>query len=226
MFKFAGKVIQFPALIVNSVLIHQQESQQPIMKRIAILASGSGSNAEQIAHHFAGSERIRVHMILTNNPEAGVIARAERLGIPVTVFSREEFKDPDGVLKTLLSNGIDYLVLAGFLWLVPPHLVHAYQGRMLNIHPALLPAFGGKGFYGMHVHRAVIASGATMSGITVHEVNERFDEGDIIFQAACHVASDDTPERLAEKIHELEYRYFPTVIRKFITQEAIPADGP
>lgn len=195
------------------------------MKRIAILASGSGTNAEQIVRHFADSDDIRVERILTNNPEAGVIARAERLGVPCDVFSRTEFRDENGVLRTLRAGGIDYIVLAGFLWLVPPHLVRAFRGRMLNIHPALLPAFGGKGFYGMHVHRAVIASGALMSGITVHEVNERFDEGDIVFQAACHVAAEDTPERLAEKIHELEYRYFPTVIRKFILGEAHPADG-
>lgn len=195
------------------------------MKRIAILASGSGTNAEQIALHFAESSDIRVTLILTNNPSAGVIDRAARLGIPCAVFSRAEFKDENGVLKTLRSNSVDFLILAGFLWLVPPHLVHAYRGRMLNIHPALLPAFGGKGCYGMHVHRAVIDSGAIMSGITVHEVNERFDEGDIVFQAACHVAADDTPERLAEKIHELEYRYFPTVIRKFISGIDHPAEG-
>jgi phosphoribosylglycinamide formyltransferase-1 len=195
------------------------------MKRIAILASGSGTNAEQIVRHFADSADIRVELILTNNSEAGVIARAERLGIPCTVFTRSEFLDENGILGTLRSGGIDFIILAGFLWLVPQHLVRAYHGRMLNIHPALLPSFGGKGFYGMHVHRAVVASGAIMSGITVHEVNEQFDEGDIVFQAACHVAEDDTPERLAEKIHELEHRYFPTVIRKFILGAASQADG-
>ncbi|MFM2206972.1 MAG: phosphoribosylglycinamide formyltransferase [Bacteroidota bacterium] len=190
------------------------------MKKIAILASGSGSNAEQIVRHFAKSADIRVAMILTNNPSAGVILRAERLGVPCSVFTREEFRDEQGVLRLLLENGIDFVVLAGFLLLVPPSLVAAFRGRMLNIHPALLPAFGGKGYYGMHVHKAVIASGAIMSGITVHEVNERFDEGDIVFQAACHVASGDTPELLAEKIHALEHKYFPVVIRKFILGES------
>jgi phosphoribosylglycinamide formyltransferase-1 len=190
------------------------------MKKIAILASGSGSNAEQIVRHFAESADIRVAMILTNNPSAGVIARAERLGVPCTVFTREEFRDEQGVLHLLRENGIDFVILAGFLLLVPPFLVAAFRGRMLNIHPALLPAFGGKGYYGMHVHKAVIASGAIMSGITVHEVNERFDEGDIVFQAACHVAAGDTPELLAEKIHALEHKYFPVVIRKFILGES------
>jgi phosphoribosylglycinamide formyltransferase-1 len=190
------------------------------MKKIAILASGSGSNAEQIVRHFAESADIRVAMILTNNASAGVIARAERLGVPCTVFTREEFRDEQGVLHLLRENGIDFVILAGFLLLVPPFLVAAFRGRMLNIHPALLPAFGGKGYYGMHVHKAVIASGAIMSGITVHEVNERFDEGDIVFQAACHVAAGDTPELLAEKIHALEHKYFPVVIRKFILGES------
>jgi len=194
------------------------------MRKIAIFASGSGSNAEQIVLHFADSREIRVVMILTNNPSAGVIHRAEQLGIPCTVFTREEFHEEKGVLKILRDLEVDFVILAGFLWLVPSLLVDAFRGRMLNIHPALLPAFGGKGFYGMKVHRAVIEARAVISGITIHEVNERFDEGDIVFQAACHVAADDTPDILAQKIHALEYRYFPTVIRKFIVGETVSAD--
>lgn len=186
------------------------------MRKIAILASGSGSNAEQIVHYFSGNHSISVELILTNNPVAGVLERAKRLGIPCKVFTRQEFQQEEGVLRMLKDAEIDYIILAGFLWLVPPILVESFHHRMLNIHPALLPAFGGKGYYGMNVHRAVIESRSPMSGITIHYVNERFDEGDIIFQAACHVDRSDTPEQLARKIHTLEHRYFPVVIEKTI----------
>lgn len=188
-----------------------------MMKRIAVFASGSGTNAENICRYFSGSDEFRVVLILTNNPEAGVVARAQNAEVPCLIFNREEF-GPDGkVVQSLELQGVDLIVLAGFLWLVPKHLIDRYRGRIINIHPALLPSFGGKGFYGDKVHRAVIESHSIISGISVHQVNEHFDEGDVIFQAACHVAKDETPESLAKKVHALEYRYFPVVIEKYFS---------
>jgi phosphoribosylglycinamide formyltransferase-1 len=190
------------------------------MKRIAILASGSGSNAEQICRHFAVHPATSIAWIGTNNPEAGVIARARRLGIPCHCFTRDEFRDENGLVEKLKSDAIDMIVLAGFLWLVPPVIVQAFRGRILNIHPSLLPDFGGKGFYGDNVHRAVLEAGRIMSGITIHQVNEHFDEGHIVFQAACHIEKGETTTSLAAKIHQLEHRYFPTVIEKYLDSTA------
>ncbi|MFM7216454.1 MAG: phosphoribosylglycinamide formyltransferase [Bacteroidota bacterium] len=187
------------------------------MKRIFLLASGSGSNAEAIVRHFSGSDRVEVAGIATNNPKAGVIERAARLGVPCQVFDRTYFRDPEGLLKLLQTSHTDLLVLAGFLWLVPEHIVHAFPGRILNIHPALLPEFGGKGYYGQHVHEAVIAARKVMSGITIHQVNEQFDEGAIVFQAACHVAKEDSPQTLATKVHALEHKFYPVVIEKYLS---------
>jgi phosphoribosylglycinamide formyltransferase-1 len=189
------------------------------MIRIAVFASGSGSNAENIVRHFEGNKLISTPIILTNNKDAGVIQRAKRLKIPCSVFSNIEFRETDKVLKLLESAKIDYIVLAGFLLLVPKKIIYKYKDRIINIHPALLPHFGGKGFYGMKVHKAVIDTGAIMSGITIHHVNEQFDDGEIIFQAACHVSKEDTAESLAGKIHALEYAYFPVVIEKLIRKD-------
>lgn len=186
------------------------------MKRLFILASGSGSNAEAIVRHFHGSETVEVVGIGTNNPQAGVIERAKNLGIPCHTFDRSFFKDEAGLVKQLLDEKIDLLVLAGFLWLVPEHIIRAFPDRILNIHPALLPDFGGKGFYGNRVHEAVLAERRTMSGITIHLVNEHFDEGASVFQAACHVDKQDTVESLARKVHALEHRFYPVVIEKFL----------
>lgn len=186
------------------------------MIRIAVFASGSGSNAENIIRYFTGHASVRVEWVLTNNPQAGVISRAASLEIPCMTFDRKALRETGEVLDFLRSERIDFIVLAGFLWLVPATIIRAFSGRMVNIHPALLPHFGGKGFYGEHVHRAVIASGQPLSGITIHAVNEQFDSGDILFQAACHVGRQDTPDSLAEKIHRLEQRYFPVVIDKLI----------
>jgi phosphoribosylglycinamide formyltransferase-1 len=157
-------------------------------------------------------------LIITNNPNAGVIDRAERLLIPVQVFSKQEFSDPLKVLAELKKNDISLVVLAGFLLLVPPILINAFPGRIVNIHPALLPEFGGKGFYGDRVHSEVINAKSPISGITIHHVNHEFDKGEIIFQAACHVAKDDSADSLAHKIHQLEYTYFPVVLEKMIQQ--------
>ena len=188
------------------------------MDRIAILASGSGSNAENIAKYLAHSDVARVASIITNNKSARVIERAASLGIPCRVFSRQDFGEGMAVLNSLRDDNITFLVLAGFLQLIPAPIIHAFQGRIINIHPALLPLHGGKGFYGSRVHQSVIESGAILSGITIHHVNDRYDEGAIIFQAACHVSRDETPDSLAEKIHRLEYAYFPVVIEKMLIQ--------
>lgn len=186
------------------------------MKRIAVFASGSGTNAENICKYFKGSSVAQVAVIVSDNPRAGVLVRAAMLGVEYVVMDREAFRDGETVLRFLKDNNIDYIVLAGFLRLVPKVLVDAYSGRMVNIHPALLPAYGGKGMYGDNVHKAVIATGERESGITIHHVTENYDEGSAIAQYRLAVSPDDTPESLAEKIHELEYRYFPQVIEQEI----------
>lgn len=187
------------------------------MTNIAIFASGSGTNAEAIMDHFSDSSCGRVALLLSNRADAYALRRAERFGVPAAVFSREEFCDPDGKVAELLrEHQIDFIVLAGFLWLVPHYLTDIYAGRIVNIHPALLPKFGGRGMYGDNVHRAVIDSGEVESGITIHLVNEKYDSGDILFQATVPVTTDDTPDSLAAKIHVLEHRHFPLIIERTI----------
>ena len=186
------------------------------MKKIAVFASGSGSNAENIFRHFEGSDVARVELILTNRADAGVLERAIRLGVDTKVFGRDAFYDSDDVVGLLHAYGIDYVVLAGFLWLVPENLVRAYGGRMVNVHPALLPRHGGKGMYGDRVHKAVVEAGDIRTGITIHKVNEAYDSGDVIAQYSVAVEPGDTPERVAEKVHALEYEYFPKVIEQEI----------
>lgn len=191
------------------------------MINIAIFASGSGSNAEAIMKYFDGSDTARVVLLLSNKPDAYALERASRMGVPTAVFNRDELRDPQGKVASLLKEyGVDFIVLAGFLWLVPGYLTERYADRILNIHPALLPAYGGKGMYGEHVHQAVIRNGEKESGITIHWVNERYDSGDILFQAKVAVTGDDTPESLARKIHALEHRHFPTVIEEAVLQLA------
>jgi phosphoribosylglycinamide formyltransferase 1 len=184
------------------------------MIKVAVFASGSGTNAENLVKYFANNQHVRIHRIFTNNANAGVIGRAERLKVPCEVFSKTNFDSPDGLIRRLKEVEVDFIVLAGFLLLIPPVIINAYKDRIINIHPALLPLHGGKGFYGSNVHQSVIDSGAIMSGITIHYVNEKFDEGEIIFQAACHVSKDDTADSLAGKIHALEYSNFPVVVEK------------
>lgn len=187
------------------------------MTNIAVLASGAGSNAENIARHFAGSDIARVALIITDNPAAGVIARAKALGIPFEVVPRADFRNEGrAALEILHHHNIRYIVLAGFLSLVPPAIIDAYRGRIVNVHPALLPAYGGKGMYGSRVHEVVVAASERESGITIHHVDEHFDNGDIIAQFRVAVAADDTPESLAEKIHALEYEHFPKTIENEI----------
>jgi phosphoribosylglycinamide formyltransferase-1 len=186
------------------------------MIKIAIFASGSGSNAERITEYFNSNDHVEVSLILTNNPAAGVIERAQRLNIPTLIFNKKLFAQTDKIVEILQSQGIDWVILAGFLWLVPSNLTRAFENRMINIHPALLPKYGGKGMWGHHVHEAVVANKEKETGITIHYVNEHYDEGKVIFQAKCEVTENDTPESVAAKIHELEYQYFPEVIYKEI----------
>ena len=184
--------------------------------KIAIFASGSGTNAEKFFEKFLDHPLAEVRLLLTNNPKAGAIARAERFDIPVKIFDRHTFTQTDQIVDHLQEIGIDFIVLAGFMWLVPANLIKAFPNRMVNIHPALLPAYGGKGMYGMYVHQAVVEAGEKTTGITIHFVNERYDEGQIIFQAKCDITPGDTPEAVAAKVHKLEYQYYPNVVEDLI----------
>lgn len=193
------------------------------LKRIAIFASGSGSNAEQITAYFSDNTDVEVSLILSNNPTAGVIDRARRgfgkeLHIPVLLFDRTAFYKTDRVTQLLINQKIDLIVLAGFMWLMPGNLVWAFPNKIVNIHPALLPKFGGKGMYGHFVHEAVVAANETESGITIHYVNERYDEGQIIFQARCPVAPTDTPEAVAHKVQLLEHKHYPRVVAEILVK--------
>ncbi len=189
------------------------------MKRIVIFASGSGTNAENIIQYFKNNNRAITEVILCNNPEATVIQRAINLHTPAIVFTKQEFYDSPKIEKLLERLKIDLIVLAGFLWLVPDSIIKKFPKKIVNIHPALLPAHGGKGFYGMKVHEAVIAGGEKKSGITIHYVNEKFDEGEIIFQIECKVDENETPQTLAAKIHQLEHQHYPRVIEELLYKQ-------
>ncbi|MBN2745344.1 MAG: phosphoribosylglycinamide formyltransferase [Bacteroidales bacterium] len=184
--------------------------------RIAIFASGNGSNAENIVRYFADNKRIKFTRIFCNNAEAFVRERAKNLEIPELLFTAKQFRETSIVLKQLLDDNTDFIILAGFLLRIPTEITQSFFGRIVNIHPALLPKFGGKGMYGMRVHQAVKEAGETESGITIHQVNENYDEGAIIFQAKVDIAPDDSPEDIANKVHHLEYEYFPQVIWQYI----------
>jgi len=186
------------------------------MRHIAIFASGSGTNAANIIKYFSTSKDIKVALVLSNNRNAYVLRRAEELGVDTVIFDRDQFYNSDKIEKVLREYSTDLIVLAGFLWLVPQGILKEYSGRIINIHPALLPAYGGKGMYGDRVHCAVIENKEKESGITIHHVNEVYDSGNIIFQAKCPIEPTDTPESLAEKVHSLEYRYYPEVIAAFV----------
>jgi phosphoribosylglycinamide formyltransferase-1 len=192
----------------------------PAPTRIAILASGSGSNAEAILRYFNVSETAEVAFVGCNRPEsqAGIYERTRRQGIETTRFTKAELIDGH-LLKVLQEKGIDWVVLAGFLMHIPESLVRAYRGRMLNVHPSLLPKFGGKGMYGMRVHEAVMAAGEAQSGMTVHWVTESYDEGAVVFQAACAIEPDESPESLANRVMELEHTYYPKVIAACIANQ-------
>jgi phosphoribosylglycinamide formyltransferase 1 len=184
---------------------------------LAILASGSGTNAEEIIKYFKDHPSITVSLIMSNNPEAFVLERAKRSGISSQVFGRSEFKEAPGILPTLTEKKITHIVLAGFLWLIPDYLIKAYPDKIINIHPALLPKYGGKGMYGSKVHEAVKAANEMETGITIHLVNEHYDEGRILFQASCGIENHFTPDDIARCVHALEYKHYPQVIEKWIS---------
>jgi phosphoribosylglycinamide formyltransferase-1 len=188
------------------------------MNKIAIFASGSGTNAENIIKYFSTRNTAKVTLILSNKREAYVLQRAGVLNVKSVFFDRNEFYTTSKVLDYLLKNEIDMVILAGFLWLVPDEILEAFEGRIINIHPALLPKYGGKGMYGEKVHREVIANNEKESGISIHYVNRNYDEGNIIFQARCKLDASDTPETLASKVHALEYEHFPRVIEELINK--------
>lgn len=188
------------------------------MRNIAIFASGSGTNAENIIRYFSNKNNVKVCLVLSNKREAFVLKRAATHNIFSVFFDHNDFYTSGKVLEYLLLHKIDLVVLAGFLWLVPENIIAAYNKRIINIHPALLPGYGGKGMYGDKVHRSVIENHETESGITIHYVNQHYDAGDIIFQARCRVESSDTAETLASKIHTLEYEHYPRVIEELITK--------
>lgn len=186
------------------------------MKNLAIFASGTGSNAQRIMERFAQSPVAKVRLLLCNKPDAPVLGIAEMFDVPTLLLDRAAFYQPGHVAQLLAAQSIDFIALAGFLWLLPPCLVQAFEGRIVNIHPALLPRFGGKGMYGMRVHEAVKAAGEPQTGITIHYVNERYDEGQIIFQASCPIAPEDTPDTIAQKVHALEHQYYPQVLEQLL----------
>lgn len=196
------------------VCVHKNLPQR--MKNIAIFASGSGTNAENIASFFKNSADVKISLIVSNKKDAFVHERAKKMDIESVTFSKQEFETTDKVLDLLKERNIDFIVLAGFLLKVPRNLLDAYPNKIINIHPALLPKFGGKGMYGDAVHKAVVEAGETQSGITIHYVNENYDEGAIIFQATCDVAESDTFEDVAKKVHTLEYMHFPIVIERLL----------
>ncbi|MBN2729791.1 MAG: phosphoribosylglycinamide formyltransferase [Bacteroidales bacterium] len=185
-------------------------------RNISVWASGNGSNAENIIHFFANSKDINVDHILCNKKEAGVFQRAEKLNVPAHYFNFNDFRESKSILNLLKAKSIHYIILAGFLLKVSSEIIQQYRGRILNIHPALLPAYGGKGMYGMNVHKAVIADKMKHSGISIHLVDEEYDHGKLIFQSICDIDQNETPESLAEKIHHLEHTNYPEVIENYI----------
>lgn len=188
----------------------------PLVKRIALFASGTGSNARKIIEYFQGDPSVEVALVVSNKASAPVLEMAASHGVPTLLIDRHSFYQTGDLAEKLQDLQIDLIVLAGFLWLVPDSLVKAFSRRIVNIHPALLPKYGGKGMYGMHVHRAVREAGETQSGITIHYVNERYDEGDILFQATCPVAPDDDAETIARRVLELEHEHYPRIVEKLL----------
>ena len=191
-----------------------------IKHSIAIFASGAGTNAKKIIEHFTNSKSISVALIICNKPDAGVLQIATENHIPALLLEKEQFFRGNGYAEELKKAGITLIVLAGFLWKVPDTLINAYPGKIINIHPALLPKYGGKGMYGNHVHEAVINAGEKESGITIHFVDKLYDHGKHIFQAKCPVLSGDTPEKLAQRIHQLEHAHYASVIENLLVKPA------
>ncbi len=185
------------------------------MKKLAIFVSGGGTNLQRIAEYFTPNPDVEIACVVSNSKTAYANQRAKNLGIPLIMIDRQKFNDK-AFSEELKKMNVDMIVLAGFLWLIPQHLIEAFPNKIINIHPALLPKYGGKGFYGHHVHEAVVAAHEKESGITIHYVNERYDSGDIIFQAKVAISKNDTPDDVAAKIHVLEQMNFPVVIENLL----------
>jgi formyltetrahydrofolate-dependent phosphoribosylglycinamide formyltransferase len=194
----------------------------PDTTNIAIFASGAGSNAAKIISHFKNSREVKVSLVVCNKPGAGVLQVAANNDIPILMIERERFLLGDGYVEELKQHNIQWIILAGFLWKLPVSLVHAWRGHIINIHPALLPGYGGKGMYGKHVHEAVIAAGDKQSGISIHYVDEIYDHGEVIKQAYCEISENETADSLAAKIHLLEHEHFPGVIETEIARKKSP----
>ena len=215
-----------PALITATGVFNCRRGLKPPpggvhlpMHQIAIFASGTGSNAQAIINYFKNHPSIRIALIVSNKPQAGVLAIAEKENIPSLIIEKEKFFRGDAYLPELKKAGVDFIVLAGFLWKLPEKLIHAYRNSIVNIHPALLPKYGGKGMYGDKVHETVIANKEKQSGITIHFVDEHYDNGDIILQETCPVLEDDSPDSLAQRIHKLEHANYPAVIEKVVLKD-------
>ncbi|MBW6497395.1 MAG: phosphoribosylglycinamide formyltransferase [Bacteroidales bacterium] len=184
--------------------------------RLAMMASGSGTNVANFIEYFKLHDFIEVALVVSSDPDAQVLKRASKTKIPHVVIRRDQWKDEELVLGLFRESHIDFVVLAGFLLLLPEYLLKEFPERVVNIHPALLPKFGGKGMYGMRVHEEVISQGEYQTGITIHYVNERYDEGEIIFQAGFDIEPGDTPETIAAKVHQLEYKHYPRVVEELV----------
>ncbi|WP_405294244.1 phosphoribosylglycinamide formyltransferase [Algibacter sp. Ld11] len=188
------------------------------MKRIVIFASGSGTNAENLIKFFHNRENASVIQVLTNNPHAKVLDRAKKLKVSALSFNKTAISETEDVLNLLKSAKPDLIVLAGYLWKFPDNILEAFPNKVINVHPALLPNYGGKGMYGMHVHHAIVENKEKETGITIHYVNEHYDEGAIIFQAKCNVTETDTADDVAAKIHQLEMEHFPKVVNDILSK--------
>lgn len=193
---------------------------------VAVFASGGGSNAEEIFKYFQNHPEIRVSQLLTNNPQAKALERAKKYNIPTLVFTKDDFVASGNVLKSLSEKNVTHIVLAGFLWLIPEFLIRAFPDKIINIHPALLPKYGGKGMYGEKVHSAVKQAGEKCTGLTIHLVNEKYDEGKILYQAKCDISDADTPTEIAMKVLKLEHEYYPKVIEGWILDKLPGSDNP
>ncbi|WP_347157279.1 phosphoribosylglycinamide formyltransferase [Pontibacter chitinilyticus] len=199
--------------------------EEPVKKNIVIFASGSGSNAQRLLEYFEHHPTICVAALFSNNPNAYALQRAETFHVPALLFSREAFYKTDTVLEQVQQFNPDLIVLAGFLWLVPQNLLQAYPDKIINIHPALLPRYGGKGMHGLHVHSAVVQAGDKESGITIHRINEEYDKGEFILQERCPVLPTDTPEELAARVLQLEHQYLPLVVEQLLSKQEEPKNN-
>lgn len=204
---------------MNAFILHVYMSKNPL-KKIAVFASGTGTNAANIVRYFGEKKTAEIVLIVCNNPHAGVLQIAAANGIPTLLIEKDKFLKGDGYLPELIEAGVQFIVLAGFLWKVPSVIINSFRNNIINIHPALLPKYGGKGMYGQFVHEAVLSAKDRESGITIHYVDELYDNGKIILQVKCPVKDDDTAVTLASRIHALEYKYLPVVIDELLAKQS------